>query len=217
MKRMTQRLYSPLDRFIHGLDQALHTSLGPAPSPSRPSPANTQPDNELSDIERELAGRLMRVNHAGEVCAQGLYQGQALTAKLPAVRDKMEQASIEENDHLAWTEERIRQVGTHTSLLAPFWYSASYALGALAGIAGDKWSLGFVAETEHQVVRHLDKHLARLPAHDAKSRAVLELMRKDEAQHATAALAAGGASLPVPIRKLMAMTAKIMTRSTYWF
>ena len=213
---MTQRRYSPLDRFIHGLDQALHTSLGPAPSPSRASPANAQSDNELSAIERELAGRLMRVNHAGEVCAQGLYQGQALTAKLPAVRDKMEQASVEENDHLAWTEERIRQVGTHTSLLAPFWYSASYALGALAGIAGDKWSLGFVAETEHQVVRHLDKHLVRLPAHDAKSRAVLELMRKDEAQHATAALAAGGAPLPAPVRKLMAITAKLMTRTTYW-
>lgn len=124
---------------------------------------------------------------------------------------------MEENDHLAWTEERLRQVGTHTSFLAPFWYSTSFALGALAGIAGDKWSLGFVAETEHQVVRHLDKHLARLPAQDLKSRTILEHMRSDEAQHATAALAAGGVSLPVPIRKLMAMTAKLMTRSTYWF
>lgn len=214
---MIQRLYSPLDQFIYGLDQALRTSLGPAPSPSRPSPAGAQPDNQLSNVERELTGRLMRVNHAGEVCAQGLYQGQALTAKLPAVRDKMERASIEENDHLAWTEERTRQVGSHTSLLAPFWYSASFALGAFAGVAGDRWSLGFVAETEHQVVRHLDKHLAQLPAQDAKSRAVLELMRRDEAQHATAALAAGGASLPAPVRKLMAMTAKLMTRTTYWF
>lgn len=212
-----QRLYSRLDRFIHGLDQALHTSLGPAPLPSRPSPAGSQPDNELTNTERELAGRLMRINHAGEVCAQGLYQGQALTARLPAVRKKMEQASIEENDHLAWTEERIHQVGTHTSFLAPFWYSASYALGAFAGVAGDKWSLGFVAETEHQVVRHLEKHLTRLPARDTKSRAILELMRKDEAQHATAALAAGGAALPAPIRHLMAMTAKVMTRTTYWF
>lgn len=214
---MTQRLYSPLDRFIHGLDQALHTSLGPAPSPTRPSPASAQPDHELSKVERDLVGRLMRVNHAGEVCAQALYQGQALTARLPAVREKMKRASTEENDHLAWTEERIRQVGTHTSLLAPLWYSASFALGAFAGIAGDKWSLGFVAETEQQVIRHLDKHLARLPAHDAKSRAVLELMRSDEAQHATAALAAGGVPLPAPIRELMAMTAKFMTRSAYWF
>lgn len=213
---MTQRLYSALDRFIHGFDQALHTSLGPAPSPSRPSPASVQPDNELNKVERELAGRLMRVNHAGEVCAQALYQGQALTARLPAVRDKMQQASTEENDHLAWTEERIRQVGTHTSLLAPFWYGASYALGAFAGILGDKWSLGFVAETEHQVVGHLDRHLARLPAQDAKSQAILEQMRRDEAQHATAALAAGGVPLPVPIRKLMAMTAKLMTRGAYW-
>lgn len=213
---MTQRLYSPLDRFIHGLDQALHTSLGPAPQPSRPSPAMAQPETELSHAERELAGRLMRVNHTGEVCAQALYQGQALTAKLPAVRAKMEQASIEENDHLAWTEERIRQVGTHTSLLAPFWYAGSFTLGALAGFAGDKWSLGFVAETEQQVVRHLDKHLARLPAQDAKSRTILERMRRDEAQHATTALAAGGVSLPYPIRTLMTMMAKFMTRTTYW-
>lgn len=213
---MTQRLYSPLDRLIHELDQALHTSLGPAPSPSRPSPAMAQADTELSNTERVLAGRLMRVNHTGEVCAQALYQGQALTAKLPAVRAKMEQAAIEENDHLSWTEERIRQVGTHTSVLAPFWYMGSFALGAIAGFAGDKWSLGFVAETEQQVVRHLDKHLVRLPAQDMKSRAILEHMRLDEAQHATVALAAGGVSLPSPIRALMTLMAKFMTRTTYW-
>lgn len=214
---MTQRLYSRLDRLIHGLDQALHTSLGPAPSPSRPSPADSQPENELSKVERDQVGRLMRVNHAGEVCAQALYQGQALTARLPTVREKMKQASAEENDHLAWTEQRLDQVGTHISLLAPFWYSTSFALGALAGFAGDKWSLGFVAETEHQVVKHLDEHLARLPGQDTKSRAILEHMRRDEAQHATAALAAGGASLPEVIRRLMAATAKLMTRTTYWF
>lgn len=213
---MSQRDYSPLDRFIHGLNQALHTSLGPAAPPSRPNPATAMPETELSANERALAGRLMRVNHTGEVCAQALYQGQALTANLATVRDRMKQAAIEENDHLAWTEERIREVGTHTSVLAPFWYAGSFALGALAGIAGDRWSLGFVAETEQQVVRHLDKHLARLPQQDTKSRAILEHMRMDETQHATAALAAGGASLPRPIRKLMAMTAKLMTRTTYW-
>ena len=213
---MLSRHYSPLDRLMQSLDQALHTSLGPAPSPSRPTPAATQPEAELSRADRELTGRLMRVNHTGEVCAQALYQGQALTANLATVRDRMKQAAVEENDHLAWTEERIREVGTHTSVLAPFWYAGSFALGALAGIAGDRWSLGFVAETEHQVVRHLDKHLARLPQLDTKSRAILEHMRRDETQHATAALAAGGASLPRPIRKLMAMTAKLMTRTTYW-
>lgn len=213
---MTTRQYSPFDRFIHGLDQALHTILGPAPEPSRPSPAGARPEAELSASERELAGRLMRINHAGEISAQALYQGQALTARLPTVRDKMGQAAVEENDHLAWTEERIRALGTHTTLLAPLWYAGSFAIGALAGLAGDKWSLGFVAETEHQVIRHLDAHLARLPEQDAKSRAVLEQMRADEAHHATTALAAGGAILPEPVRQFMALTSKAMTTTAYW-
>jgi len=213
---MTTRPSSPVDRFIHGLDQALHTTLGPAPEPSRPNPAAAQAENELTAAERELAGRLMRVNHAGEISAQALYQGQALTARLPTVRDKMELAATEENDHLAWTAERIRELGTHTSVLAPLWYAGSFAIGALAGIAGDKWSLGFVAETEHQVIRHLDAHLVRLPEQDAKSHAILEQMRTDEARHATTALAAGGASLPEPIRQLMALTSKAMTTAAYW-
>ena len=213
---MTTRQYSPFDRFIHGLDQALHTILGPAPEPSRPSPAAARAEAELSASERELAGRLMRINHAGEISAQALYQGQALTARLPTVRDKMGQAAVEENDHLAWTEERIRALGTHTTLLAPLWYAGSFAIGALAGLAGDKWSLGFVAETEHQVIRHLDAHLARLPEQDAKSRAVLEQMRADEAHHATTALAAGGAILPEPVRQFMALTSKAMTTTAYW-
>lgn len=213
---MTTRQYSPFDQLIHGLDQALRTALGPAPEPSRPNPATTHVEAELPAAERELAGRLMRVNHAGEISAQALYQGQALTARLPTVRDKMEQAAVEENDHLAWTEERIRELGTHTSVLGPLWYAGSFAIGALAGIAGDKWSLGFVAETEHQVIRHLDAHLARLPERDMKSRAILEQMRTDEAQHATAALAAGGAALPEPVRQLMALTSKAMTSTAYW-
>ena len=213
---MITRQYSPFDQFIHVLDQALHTTLGPAPGPSRPNPAGEQAEAELTAAERELAGRLMRVNHAGEISAQALYQGQALTARLPTVRDKMEQAAVEENDHLAWTEERIHELGTHTSILAPLWYAGSFAIGALAGIAGDKWSLGFVAETEHQVIRHLDAHLARLPEQDVKSRAILELMRDDEARHATTALAAGGAALPDPVRQLMALTSKTMTTTAYW-
>jgi 3-demethoxyubiquinol 3-hydroxylase len=213
---MTCRQYSPFDQFIHSLDQALHTILGPAPQPSRPNPATTHTEAELTAAECELAGRLMRVNHAGEISAQALYQGQALTARLPTVRDKMEQAAIEENDHLAWTAERIHELDTHTSYLAPFWYAGSFAIGALAGIAGDKWSLGFVAETEHQVIRHLDAHLARLPEQDAKSRAILEQMRTDEARHATTALAAGGATLPEPVRQCMALTSKVMTKTAYW-
>ena len=213
---MTTRQYTAFDQLINGLDQALHTIFGPAPAPSRPNPAATLPEAEFSAAERELAGRLMRVNHAGEISAQALYQGQALTAKLPNVRDKMEQAAVEENDHLAWTEERIHELGTHTSHLAPFWYAGSFAIGALAGIAGDKWSLGFVVETERQVIRHLDSHLARLPEQDAKSRAVLEQMRTDEAHHATTAVAAGAAELPAPVKSLMALTSKLMTRTAYW-
>lgn len=213
---MTTRQHSPLDQFIHGISQALRTTLGPAPEPSRPNPATAHTEAELTAAERELAGRLMRVNHAGEISAQALYQGQALTARLPMVRDKMEQAAVEENDHLAWTEARIHELGTHTSVLAPLWYAGSFAIGALAGIAGDKWSLGFVAETEHQVIRHLDAHLTRLPAQDARSRTILEQMRVDEARHATTALAAGGASLPEPIRQLMTLTSKAMTSTAYW-
>jgi ubiquinone biosynthesis monooxygenase Coq7 len=213
---MTARRYSAFDQFIHGLDQALHTILGPAPEPSRPNPATAQPESELSDAERDLAGRLMRVNHAGEISAQALYQGQALTARLTTVRDKMQQASIEENDHLAWTEERIRELGTHTSVLAPLWYAGSFAIGALAGAAGDKWSLGFVVETERQVVRHLDAHLARLPEHDRRDRAILEQMKDDEARHATTALAAGAAELSAPVKTLMQLTSKVMTGTAYW-
>ncbi len=213
---MSSRQYSVFDQFVHGLDQALRTIFGPAPEASRPNPAAAFAETELATNERELTGRLMRINHAGEISAQALYQGQALTAKLPTVRNKMEQAAIEENDHLAWTEERIRELGTHTTVLAPVWYAGSFTIGALAGIAGDKWSLGFVAETEHQVIRHLDSHLARLPQHDTKSRAILEQMRVDEARHATTALAAGGATLPEPVRQLMALTSKVMTTSAYW-
>lgn len=213
---MTSRTYSRFDRLIDTLDQALRTVAGPAPTPSRPNPAAAHPEPELSDAERDLAGKLMRINHAGEISAQALYQGQALTARLPTVRTRMEQASIEENDHLAWTEERIRELGTHVSVLAPFWYAGSFAIGALAGIAGDKWSLGFVVETEQQVVRHLDDHLAQLPAHDARDRAILEQMREDEAHHATTALGAGAAALPEPVKRVMALTSKVMTGTAYW-
>jgi len=213
---MNDRSVSPLDRLIHNLDQALHTMFGPAPAPSRPNPAAAQAEVELTAAERELAGRLMRINHAGEISAQALYQGQALTARLPTVRAKMEQAATEENDHLAWTEERLRELGSHTSLLAPFWYAGSFTIGALAGLAGDKWSLGFVVETERQGIRHLDTHLTRLPEHDRKDRAILGQMKDDEARHATAALAAGAAELPAPVRTLMQLTSKVMTRTAYW-
>lgn len=211
------RHYSPLDHLVMGVDVGVRTLLGQPKITERPNPAGKQADDiELSEAERNLAGRLMRINHAGEVAAQGLYQGQALTAKLPQVRQKMERAALEENDHLDWCETRAKELGTHVSYLNPVWYAGSVAIGALAGIAGDKWSLGFVAETEHQVVKHLDEHLQRLPEQDAKSRAILEQMKEDEGHHATVALEAGGAELPYPIKKLMSMTSKIMTRTAFW-
>lgn len=213
---MTARTYSPIDRLLGELDQALHTVFGPPPRAERPNPACGLSDEGADAAQRELAGRLMRINHAGEVCAQALYQGQALTAKLPNVREKMEQAAREENDHLAWTAERIQELGTHTSFLNPLWYAGSFAIGAAAGVAGDKWSLGFVAETERQVIRHLEGHLARLSPEDHKSRAILEQMKVDEARHATVALEHGGVTFPQPVQQFMQLTSKVMTTTAYY-
>lgn len=213
---MQNRNYSPLDKLIQQFDAGLRTVFGNPPLTERPNPADSENEAELTATDKELAGRLMRINHAGEVSAQGLYQGQALTARLPEVRSKMERAALEENDHLAWCETRCKQLGTHTSLLSPFWYVGSLTMGALAGIAGDKWSLGFVAETEHQVVRHLDSHMAQINPQDKKSHAILQQMKEDEAHHATVALHAGGAELPLPIKKLMGLTSKVMTKAAYW-
>ncbi|HHH35647.1 MAG TPA: 2-polyprenyl-3-methyl-6-methoxy-1,4-benzoquinone monooxygenase [Gammaproteobacteria bacterium] len=210
------RHYSLLDRLVMTVDNGLRTVCGRPPVSERPDPADAVDEADLGEEERRLAARLMRVNHAGEVSAQALYQGQALTARLPEVRDKMERAALEENDHLVWCERRCRQLGGHVSLLNPFWYAGSLAIGALAGAVGDKWSLGFIVETERQVVRHLEDHLARLPARDAKSRAILEQMKEDEAHHATTALKAGGAPLPAPVKRLMGLTSKVMTGTAYW-
>ena len=213
---MNERRFSLFDRLVAQLDQALHTVCGPTPRAERVSPAAGKTDVTLSASERELAGRLMRINHVGEICAQALYQGQAMTARLPDVRGKMEQAAQEENDHLAWTDERIHELASHASYLNPLWYAGSFAIGAIAGAIGDKWSLGFVAETEKQVVEHLDEHLQRLPKADEKSRVILEQMREDEGHHATVAIESGGVALPEPVRKLMRYTSKIMTRTAYW-
>lgn len=213
---MHQRHYSLFDRMLINLDTGLRTVLGKPVVTERPNPGDDKMEAVLTDQERDLAGRLMRINHAGEVSAQGLYQGQALTARLPQVRDKMERAALEENDHLEWCERRARELGTHVSYLNPFWYVGSLTIGALAGLAGDKWSLGFVVETEKQVVKHLDEHLERLPHHDQRSRAILQQMKEDEAHHATMALHAGGAELPTPVKGLMQLVSKVMTRTAYW-
>ncbi|MDH5184024.1 MAG: 2-polyprenyl-3-methyl-6-methoxy-1,4-benzoquinone monooxygenase [Gammaproteobacteria bacterium] len=213
---MKQRNLSPLDQLLVSLDSGLRTIFGTPPLTERPNPAEDIEETELNAEERELAGRLMRINHAGEVSAQGLYQGQALTAKLPDVREKMERAAMEENDHLEWCERRLNELGTHKSLLNPAWYLGSLAIGAIAGAAGDKWSLGFVAETEHQVIKHLDEHLAQVSDKDQKTRAILEQMKVDESHHATVALQHGGAQLPWPVRNiLMPLMSKVMTGSAY--
>jgi len=213
---MTHRAYTFSDHLLIGLDQALSTVFGHPQQTHRPNPANSEQEGDLTAEEQDHIARLMRINHTGEVCAQGLYQGQALTAQLPEVRDSMEQAAAEENDHLAWCENRIKELGNRKSLLNPLWYAGSFTMGATAGLAGDKWSLGFVAETEHQVCAHLDDHLGQVPLHDRKSRAILEQMKVDEARHATTALEGGGVKLPAPIKLAMKLTAKSMTKSVYW-
>jgi ubiquinone biosynthesis monooxygenase Coq7 len=204
-----------VDRLVVGFDRVLKVLLGPAPA-RRDSPAAAVPEAELSGAERRHAQALMRVNHTGEVCAQALYQGQSLSAREPARRALLLEAAAEEMDHLAWTEARIRELGGRTSLLNPFWYAGSLALGALAGLAGDRWSMGFLAETERQVEQHLSGHLERLPASDQRSRRVLEQMRADEVRHAQSAFAHGAAELPRPARDGMRLASKVMTTSAYW-
>ncbi len=213
---MTDRHLTPTDRLLMTLDNGLRTVFAKPPVSERPDPAENIPDTELSPGERQLAGRLMRINHAGEVSAQGLYQGQALTARLPGVRAALERSALEENDHLAWCQRRTQELGTHVSYLNPLWYLGSLAIGATAGVAGDRWSLGFVAETERQVIRHLEGHLARLPLQDSKSRAILEQMKEDEARHGNLAAEAGGRPLPLPLRGMMGLLSKVMTTAAYW-
>jgi len=204
-----------IDKVIIQLDQALHTLVPGSIEASRPSPADAAEQAPLDDASSKHAAGLMRINHTGEVCAQALYQGQALTAKLPGVRSSMEQAAKEESDHLHWCEARLTELDSRTSLLNPLWYGMSFGLGALAGLAGDKWSLGFVAETEQQVCKHLQEHLAKLPADDQKSRSILLQMLSDESQHATSAVDAGAAPLPFPVRQAMSLMAKVMKTTVY--
>lgn len=203
------------DDVILAFDRALRTIFGPSRS-VRPVPGENLPEAELNAAERAEAAALMRVNHVGEVCAQALYQGQALTARNAQAREALEQAAQEEVEHLAWTEQRIAELGGRRSLLNPLWYAGSYAIGVMAGLAGERWNLGFLAETERQVVAHLDSHLKRLSHRDAKSRAVIAAMKRDEARHATMALHMGGSELPLPARALMRLSSRVMTTTAYW-
>lgn len=212
---MERRKLSLLDQIIGNADQVLRTLSGNANQAERPSPAETEAESELTPEEQRHAAGLMRVNHTGEVCAQALYQGQALTARLPDVREEMEQAAAEEVDHLVWCEQRLEELGSHTSRLNPLWYGLSFTLGAAAGIAGDRWSLGFVAATEDRVCRHLEDHLEQLPGDDQRSRRIVEQMLEDERRHGEAALSAGGEEFPEPVKRAMAHIAKLMTESSY--
>lgn len=204
-----------LDRLITVADRALRAVFAPARA-SRPLPGASSPAPELSDAERRESGALMRVNHTGEVAAQALYHGQAFAARSETTREMLLQAAREEEDHLAWCEARLSELQSRPSLLDPLWYTGSFTIGALAAAFGDRVSLGFVSETERQVEGHIETHLKRLPLKDSRSRSILEVMRADEVAHGAAARAAGGAELPMPARKLMKHTARVMTHTAYW-
>jgi ubiquinone biosynthesis monooxygenase Coq7 len=212
---MNQRHYTAADRLLMNLQRGLNVLL-PSQSPARPNPAGRAADTELTVEERHHAAGLMRVNHAGEIAAQALYEGQALTARNPMVREQLKRAAAEEQDHLAWCAERIHELGEQPSRLAPVWYAGSFAIGAAAGLLGDKVNLGFVAETEKQVVEHLEGHLGRLPEGDERSRAILQQMKSDEARHGNEAIQAGGSELPGPVQRLMKLASRVMTRTAYW-
>ena len=209
------RDYSAVDRLLIRLQNAVGAVTPPA-VPARPNPASEFEDAELSAAERRHVAGLMRVNHAGEVAAQALYQGHALVARSDEIRQHMLAAAAEERSHLVWCEERLKELGEGPSKLDPLWYAGSFAIGALAGLAGDRWSLGFVEETEKQVSEHLSGHLEKLPEDDARSRAIVEQMRDDEDRHGREAAEAGAARLPRPVQGLMRAVARVMTRSAYW-
>lgn len=204
-----------LDELIIGADKMLKIAGGVATA-ARPNPALRLPDAALDEGARRISAGLMRVNHVGEVCAQALYEAQGRFARSPELRSQFKQAGREEEDHLAWTAERVRELGTHTSLLNPIWYIGAFALGAFAARSGDAHSLGFVVETERQVEAHLAGHLHLLPAEDGRSRAIVEQMRLDEIEHGASAQALGAAELPVPVRHAMRSAAKLMTMTAYY-
>jgi ubiquinone biosynthesis monooxygenase Coq7 len=204
-----------LDKLICELDHALRTVAAPV-SAGRVSPADAIPAGDVEFADRLEAARLMRVNHCGELCAQALYRGQAMVARSEQIRGVLEHAAGEERDHLAWCQLRIAELGGRPSILNPAWYAASFCLGVASGVAGDKWSMGFLVETERQVERHLEEHLAQLPGNDERSRAILTSMLSDEIRHGNAGEAHGAMDLPTPIKGAMKLTSRLMTWSTFW-
>ena len=212
---MQHRQLTPLDRILISANNALRTVASRTGATPRQNPAASIDEGELDEQQQAHAAGLMRVNHAGEVAAQGLYQGHAAVARNAEIEAQMQQAANEEFDHLAWCEQRLDELGEAPSKLSPLWYAGSFAIGAASGILGDRWSLGFIAETERQVCKHLDRHLDRLPDEDARSRAIVTQMRDEEAVHGEDAVAAGAAELPAAVKRLMELTARIMTTTAY--
>jgi ubiquinone biosynthesis monooxygenase Coq7 len=206
---------SPIDRLIIEFDTALRSVVGGANAGRVTPGSNASSNTSLDTAQRKHAAGLMRVNHVGEVCAQALYQSQKFVARDPQIREMLDHSAQEEMDHLAWCETRLKELDSHTSYLNPLWYAGSFGIGLLAGLAGDKWSLGFVAETEKQVESHLENHLEKLPQEDQRSRAIVDQMRIDEIEHGQAALHAGGVALPEPIQKIMQAMSKVMTTTAY--
>lgn len=209
------RNYTPIDRLIISIDGALRMATGQAQEAQRENPAASVPEVMMDEENRRHAAGLMRINHAGEVCAQALYAGQAVTARNPDVQAEMQKAANEEIDHLSWCKDRLDELDSKPSRLDPFWYAGSFAIGAIAGLAGDRWSLGFLKETENQVEAHLEGHIEKLPAEDARSRAILDQMKIDEAKHAQMAEDSGAKDLPEPVRGLMKWTASAMKAVAY--
>lgn len=212
---MTTRQLTPLDRLLSGIDSALRTVAGRAGRAARPNPAADITDT-VAPGEKARAAALMRVNHAGEVAAQALYQGHAAVARDPSIVAHLRQAALEERDHLVWCEQRLTELDAGPSRLRPVWYGGAFMMGAASGVLGDRWSLGFVAETERQVAEHLNGHLDILPAEDRRSRAIVHRMREEEIEHGAAAGEKGAAVLPRPLRGLMRLCARVMTRTAYW-
>ena len=210
-----ERHFSPIDRAINIMDQALRLASGLAPEPARPNPAGKIAEADMDDDTRKHVAGLMRINHSGEICAQALYAGQAATARNEEVKQEMNTAALDEIDHLAWCQQRLDELDSKTSVLNPLLYAGSFAIGAIAGIAGDGWSLGFLKETEIQVEAHLEDHLEQLPADDKRSHAILDQMKTDEARHAEMAATAGAYELPQPVKELMTFTSKIMKALAY--
>ena len=209
------RQLSALDQIFNHLDRSLRAVHGRHQGTARPNPASHITDTDLSESESRHAASLMRVNHAGEIAAQVLYNGQSLAARSLEVKERMQESAQEETDHLAWCKQRVEELGQSTSLLGPVWYWGSFGIGAIAGAAGDKWSLGFIKETEDQVIKHLQEHQQSLPTSDAKSRAIINQMIIDEAHHGDKAVDLGGIPLPGPVKQLMRLTAKVMTTVSY--